>query len=80
MRLNKEILLCNIQRLDKADYHDWEGHYDRANRLRNKAQKELGSALFNDVMEARKGNPHMTGEMTYKPICDRLREMGYEIC
>lgn len=77
--LRLDVLIKNIDRLDKATYWNWEGCYGRANKLEATAKKELGEA-FDDVVKARVSAAEMTGETTYKPICDRLREMGYEIC
>lgn len=75
VRVLKENIIC----LDKADYWNWEGCYDRAEGLVATAKKKLGEA-FDDVVKARIAVAEFTGEMTFKPICDRLREMGYEIC
>lgn len=73
-----EALLKNIYRLDKATYWNWEGCYGRAIRLEATAKRKLGDA-FEDVVKARINAAEMTGETTYKPICDRLRAMGYNI-
>lgn len=76
--INLGVLKRNIDRLDEAEYWLWEGCYDRFGNLLSFAKKELGDA-FADVDKARIAAAELTGESTYKRICDRLRAMGYEI-
>lgn len=76
--INLGVLKRNIDRLDEAEYWLWEGCYGREGNLVSAAKKELGDA-FDDVDKARIAAAELTGESTYKHICDRLRAMGYEI-
>ena len=78
MQLKLSRLIRCIALLDKSDYSEWNDDRVAAANQYNAAMRLAGDA-FDDIRKARMGTLYETKERTYKPICDRLRAMGYEI-